>query len=102
AVHYPGLPDHPGYEVARRQMRAFGSMLSFRLREGREAALAVVARAALFVRATSRGGVESLIEHRATSEGPASRTPPELVRLSIGLEHPDDLVEDLRQALGGP
>lgn len=102
AVHYPGLPHHPGHEVARRQMRAFGSMLSFRLREGREAALAVVARAALFVRATSLGGVESLIEHRATSEGPGSRTPPELVRLSIGLEHPDDLVEDLRQALSGP
>lgn len=100
AVHYPGLPDHPGHEVARRQMKAFGAMLSFRAR-GREEALSAVARASLFVRATSLGGVESLIEHRATSEGPLSRTPQELVRLSIGLEHPDDLVEDLRQALSG-
>ncbi len=100
AVHYPGLPSHPGHEIARRQMSAFGAMLSFRTAGGREAALATVSRAKLFTRATSLGGVESLIEHRATSEGPGSRTPQDLIRLSIGLEHPDDLIADLRQALG--
>jgi cystathionine gamma-synthase len=99
AVHYPGLPGDPGHATARRQMSGFGGMLSFRARGGREAALRVVARARLFSRATSLGGVESLIEHRASSEGPASTAPQELVRLSIGLEHPDDLVADLRQAL---
>jgi len=99
AVHYPGLPEHPGHEIARRQMSAFGAMLSFRAAGGREAALAAVARARLFTRATSLGGVESLIEHRASSEGPGSRTPQNLVRLSIGLEHPDDLIADLVQAL---
>jgi cystathionine gamma-synthase len=100
AVHYPGLPSHPGHEIARRQMSGFGGMLSFRAAGGREAALAAVSRARLFTRATSLGGVESLIEHRATSEGPGSRTPQDLIRLSIGLEHPDDLVADLLQALG--
>ncbi len=102
AVHYPGLESHPGHEVARRQMSAFGAMLSFRAAGGREAALRAVSRARLFTRATSLGGVESLIEHRATSEGPGSRTPQDLVRASIGLEHPDDLIADLAQALGGP
>jgi len=100
AVHYPGLPSHPGHEIARRQMSGFGAMLSFRAAGGREAALRAVGRARLFTRATSLGGVESLIEHRATSEGPGSRTPQELVRLSIGLEHPDDLIADLERALG--
>jgi cystathionine gamma-synthase len=99
AVHYPGLESDPGYAVARRQMKAFGAMLSLRLKGGREAALRAVGRAQLFVRATSLGGAESLIEHRASSEGPGSTTPPDLVRLSIGLEHPEDLVADLRQAL---
>ena len=99
AVHYPGLPSHPGHEIARRQMSAFGAMLSFQTAGGREAALAAVGKARLFTRATSLGGVESLIEHRATSEGPESRTPQDLIRLSIGLEHPDDLIADLRQAL---
>jgi cystathionine gamma-synthase len=99
AVHYPGLESHSGHEVAKRQMSAFGAMLSFQVRGGREAALRVVGRARLFTRATSLGAVESLIEHRATSEGPQSRTPQDLVRLSIGLEHPDDLVADLEQAL---
>jgi cystathionine gamma-synthase len=101
AVHYPGLPTHPGHEVAERQMSAFGAMLSFQVRGGREAAVAAVGRARLFTRATSLGGVESLIEHRATSEGPQSRTPQDLIRLSIGLEHPDDLIADLQQALRG-
>jgi cystathionine gamma-synthase len=100
AVHYPGLPSHPGHEIARRQMSGFGAMLSFRVADGREAALRAVGRARLFTRATSLGGVESLIEHRATSEGPGSRTPQELIRVSIGLEHPEDLVADLAQALG--
>jgi cystathionine gamma-synthase len=102
AVHYPGLPSHPGHEIARRQMSGFGAMLSFRVAAGRGAALEAVGRARLFTRATSLGGVESLIEHRATSEGPGSRTPPELIRASIGLEHPEDLIDDLAQALGVP
>jgi cystathionine gamma-synthase len=98
-VHYPGLPAHPGHEIARRQMSAGGAMLSLQVHGGREAALAVASRVRLFTRATSLGGVESLIEHRATSEGPTSQTPQDLLRLSIGLEHADDLVADLRQAL---
>lgn len=100
AVHYPGLPDHPGHAVAARQMSAFGGMMSFRVRGGAEAAKTAVGRAKLFVRATSLGCVESLIEHRATSEGKFAKAPPELIRLSIGLEHPDDLIADLDQALG--
>jgi cystathionine gamma-synthase len=98
-VNYPGLPSHPGHAVAARQMSAFGGMLSFHVRAGREAAIAAVGRAKLFVRATSLGAVESLIEHRATSEGPGSKTPQDLIRLSVGLEHPDDLIADLDQAL---
>ncbi len=100
AVHYPGLPSHPGHGAARRQMEAFGAMISFQLKAGREAALGAVARVKLFTRATSLGGFESLIEHRASSEGVHSTTPQDLVRLSIGLEHADDLVEDLERALG--
>src|SRR6185369_6899365 len=100
SVFYPGLPGHPGHEVARRQMSGFGGMLSFRARGGREAALGVVSRVKVFVRATSLGAVESLIEHRASSEGPASTTPDDLLRVSVGLEHPEDLIEDLMQALG--
>jgi cystathionine gamma-synthase len=99
AVHYPGLSSDPGHAVAARQMSAFGGMLSFRARGGREAAIRAVSKARLFTRATSLGGVESLVEHRATSEGPGGTAPPDLVRLSIGLEHPDDLVADLLQAL---
>ena len=100
AVHYPGLPDDPGHEIAQRQMRAFGGMLSFRVRGGRERAVEVVSRLRLFAVATSLGGTESLIEHRASSEGPTSTTPENLLRASIGLEHPDDLIEDLLRALG--
>jgi len=99
AVHYPGLPEHLGHKIAARQMSAFGGMLSFQVRGGREAAMAAVAACKLFIRATSLGGAHSLIEHRASVEGPASRTPQNLIRLSIGLEHPDDLIEDLSQAL---
>ena len=98
-VHYPGLATHPGHAVAKRQMSDFGGMMSFRVKGGREAALAVAGKVKVFTRATSLGGVESLIEHRASSEGPTSRTAQNLLRLSIGLEHPDDLIEDLRQAL---
>ena len=100
AVHYPGLADHPGHEIAARQMSAFGGMLSVQVRGGRAEAMGVPARCRLFIRATSLGGAHSLIEHRASVEGPQSRTPQNLLRLSVGLEHPDDLIEDLRQALG--
>lgn len=99
AVHYPGLPDHPGYKTAARQMSAFGGMLSFQVRGDREAALGVAARCRLFIRATSLGGAHSLIEHRASVEGRQSRTPQNLLRVSVGLEHPDDLIADLDQAL---
>jgi cystathionine gamma-synthase len=100
AVYYPGLPSHPGHEVARRQMKHFGGMLSFLVHGTREDALRVASLVKLFVNATSLGGVESLIEHRGSSEGKASNAPQNLLRLSIGLEHPDDLIEDLLQALG--
>lgn len=99
AVHYPGLPDHPGHKTAARQMSAFGGMLSFQVRGDRETALGVAARCRLFIRATSLGGAHSLIEHRASVEGPQSRTPQNLLRMSVGLEHPDDLIADLDQAL---
>jgi cystathionine gamma-synthase len=98
-VHYPGLKNHPGHEVAARQMSAFGGMLSFQVRGGRERAMQVAARCQLFIRATSLGGAHSLIEHRASVEGPQTRTPQNLLRLSVGLEHPDDLIADLEQAL---
>jgi cystathionine gamma-synthase len=99
AVHYPGLESHPGHKIAARQMSAFGGMLSFQVRGNRETAMAVAARCKLFLRATSLGGAHSLIEHRASIEGPTSRTPQNLLRCSIGLEHTDDLIEDLDQAL---
>jgi cystathionine gamma-synthase len=99
-VHYPGLPTSPGHEVARRQMKMFGGMLSVQVRGGAEAAMAVAAKVRVFTRATSFGGTESLIEHRASIEGPGTTTPANLLRVSIGLEHPDDLIEDFAQALG--
>jgi cystathionine gamma-synthase len=98
-VHYPGLPAHPGHEIARRQMSDWGGMLSFQLRGGRETAVAVAARLRLFTRATSLGGPHSLIEHRASIEGRDTKTPQNLLRASIGLEHSDDLIADLEQAL---
>lgn len=98
-VLYPGLADHPAHEVARRQMKLFGGMISFFVRGGREEAMRIASRARLFSRATSLGGVHSLIEHRASIEAPGSRTPENLLRLSIGLEHPDDLIDDLQQAM---
>lgn len=98
-VLYPGLATHPGHDVAARQMAAFGGMLSLRVAGGRAAAVAVAGRLKLFTNATSLGGPESLVEHRASSDGPGSTTPDDLLRLSIGLEHPDDLLDDLLQAL---
>jgi cystathionine gamma-synthase len=98
-VHYPGLPQDPGHAVAAGQMSRFGGMLSFRVPGGRREAMALAARLRLFTRATSLGGLESLIEHRASVEGTHTRTPENLLRCSIGLEHPDDLIEDLDQAL---
>jgi cystathionine gamma-synthase len=78
----------------------FGGVLSFQVRDGEAAAMSVAARVRVFTRATSFGGPESLIEHRASIEGPDTKTPRNLLRLSVGLEHPDDLIEDLAQALG--
>jgi len=99
AVHYPGLETSPFHALARRQMRDFGGMLLFEVKGGMDAAMAVAAAVEIFTRATSLGGVESLIEHRASIEGPESKTPQGLLRVSIGLEHPDDLIDDLAQAL---
>ena len=99
-VLYPGLPTHPGHAVAARQMTGgFGGMLSIRHKHGEAAAVATAARVAVFKRATSLGGVESLIEQRASIEGPSTPVPPDLLRLSIGLENPEDLIADLEQAL---
>ncbi len=99
-VLYPGLPSHPGHDIAARQMAGgFGGMLSIRVAGGEKAALAVLAGVTVFKRATSLGGVESLIEHRRTTEGASSPVPEDLLRLSIGLEAPEDLIADLEAAL---
>jgi cystathionine gamma-synthase len=98
-VHYPGLPGDPGHAVAASQMSGYGAMISLRVRAGEAAAKRAAGRVRVFTRATSLGGVESLIEHRRTSEGPEGQAPPDLIRLSIGLEHPADLIADLEQAL---
>lgn len=100
AVHYPGLKQHPGHEIALRQMTLFGGMVAFQVKGNRDSAIAVAGGVKLFTRATSLGGTESLIEHRASIEGPNTQTPENLLRMSIGLEHADDLFEDLVQALG--
>ena len=104
-VHYPGLPDDPGHAVASRQMRRFGGMVSFRVRGGEGAALAVCERARVFTLAESLGGVESLIEHparmtHASAAGSPLEVPADLVRLSVGIETIDDLLADLTHALG--
>lgn len=102
AVLYPGLASHPGHHVAVRQMAGgFGGMLSIRLAGGEAAAIAAAARVKVWRRATSLGGVESLIEHRASIEGHGTPCPADLLRLSVGLEDPDDLFFDLVRALGG-
>src|SRR5712691_4780565 len=100
-VHYPGLRSDPGDHLASTQMAEPGGMLSFGVPGGQPQAFAVAARLRLFARATSLGGPESLVEHRASVEGPGTRAPEGLLRLSIGLEHPEDLIADLSQALGG-
>jgi cystathionine gamma-synthase len=100
-VFYPGLESHPGHDLARKQMSGFGAMLSFCVRGGRDEAFAVAARTKLFTRATSLGGVESLIEHRKSVEGSHSVTPESLLRVSVGLENAEDLIADLDEALGG-
>jgi cystathionine gamma-synthase len=97
-VHYPGLKEHPGHGLAKEQMKLFGGMLSFQAKGNKNDALKLASQVNLFTRATSLGGPESLIEHRASVEGPETKTPQNLLRLSIGLEHPDDLIEDLEQA----
>jgi cystathionine gamma-synthase len=105
-VFYPGLPSHPGHEVAAKQMRGFGGMVSFRARGGPGEALAVCGRTRLFTLGESLGGVESLIEHpgrmtHASTAGSPLEVPADLVRLSVGIETCDDLIEDLRTALAG-
>ena len=99
SVHYPGLKSNPGHEVASNQMRDFGGMLSFQVKGGKQEALLTAARTKLFTRATSLGGTESLIEHRASIEGPNSTTPNNLLRVSVGIEDPNDLIRDLERAL---
>lgn len=104
-VLYPGLPEHPGHEVAAKQMRSFGGMISFRVQGGEDAAVEVCNRAQLFTLGESLGGVESLIEHpgrmtHASVAGSALEVPADLVRLSVGIENVEDLLADLRQALG--
>jgi cystathionine gamma-synthase len=103
-VYYPGLPEHTGHEVAAKQMRSFGGMVSFRVAGGEQAAVEVCNRAKLFILGESLGGVESLIEHpgrmtHASAAGSALEVPADLVRLSVGIEAVDDLLADLRQAL---
>ncbi|MEU7007936.1 cystathionine gamma-synthase [Streptomyces sp. NPDC046332] len=104
-VLYPGLPEHPGHEIAAKQMKSFGGMISFRVVGGEEAAVEVCNRAKLFTLGESLGGVESLIEHpgrmtHASVAGSALEVPADLVRISVGIENVDDLLADLRQALG--
>lgn len=98
-VHYPGLESHPSYEIAEKQMSDFSGMLSFQVKGGKEKAFEIAANVNIFTRATSLGSVESLIEHRASIEGEGTTTPDNLLRLSVGLENPDDLIEDLDDAI---
>lgn len=99
AVYYPGLASHPQHHIAKKQMSGFGGMLSILVKGGADEARRVVNKVKLFAQATSLGGVESLIEHRASIEGPDSRTPQNLIRISVGLEHIDDLISDMDYAL---
>jgi cystathionine gamma-synthase len=98
-VLYPGLPNHEGHEVAKKQMSGFGAVLSFLVKGGQTEADGVVSRLKFFTHATSLGGVESLIERRASVEGPDTKTPQNLLRISVGLEHIDDLMADIDKAL---
>ncbi len=99
-VFYPGLKSHPGYEIAKSQMSEYGGVVSFLVKGGAAEARKVVNRVNVFTQATSLGGVESLIEHRASIEGPETKTPQNLIRISVGLENSEDLIQDLRKALG--
>jgi cystathionine gamma-synthase len=99
AVHYPGLPSHSGHKIAAAQMSGFGGMMSIQVKGGQVEAFKLVAGLKLFSHATSLGSTHSLIEHRASVEGANTRSPANLLRLSVGLEHPDDLIDDLEQAL---
>ncbi len=101
AVHYPGLPSHPAHEIARKQMSGFGGMLSVQAGKDRAQSLAIAGRLRLFTQATSLGGTESLVEHRASVEGAGTRAPENLLRVSVGLEHIEDLEADFDQALRG-
>jgi cystathionine gamma-synthase len=98
-VFYPGLPSHANHDVAKRQMRNFGGMLSILVKGGYDDAVTAASKMKLFINATSLGGTESLVEHRASAEGKNTTSPPNLLRFSIGLEHPDDLIADLEQVL---
>lgn len=100
-VHYPGLASHGAHAIAARQMSGFGGMLSVQAGKNREESLAIAGRLRVFTQATSLGGTESLVEHRASVEGPTTRAPENLLRVSVGLEHIDDLKEDFDQALRG-
>ena len=100
-VNWPGLPTHPGHAVAAAQMRDFGAMLSIELHGGRDAALAVAGKLRVFTNATSLGGCESLVEHRASVEGPNPRSPQNLLRISVGLEDGDDLAAVLKAGANG-
>ena len=100
-VYFPGLESHPGHEIAKKQMSGFGGMVSFLVSGSSEEAIKIVSRSKLIKRATSLGGVESTWEHRQSSEGEGSITPENLIRLSVGLEHIDDIIEDLDRALAG-
>ncbi|NET09218.1 MAG: cystathionine gamma-synthase, partial [Symploca sp. SIO2B6] len=100
AVLYPGLASHPGHQIAKKQMmNGFGGMMSFCVKGGETEAKAIATHLQLFIPATSLGGVESLVEHRASVEGPMSQVQPNLLRFSIGIENSDDLIADLEQAL---
>lgn len=98
-VYYPGLPGHPGHDIAQKQMTGYGAVLSFLVKDGMHKADKIVASVKYYAHATSIGGVESLIERRASVEAPDTKTPQNLIRVSVGLEHIDDLLEDMEQAL---
>jgi len=99
SVYYPGLESHPGHTIAKKQMNGFGGMISFLAGRGAAEAVQIVGRSKLIKRATSLGGVESTWEHRQSSEGEGSVSPDTMIRMSVGLEHPDDLIGDLEMAL---
>lgn len=98
-VNYPGLKDHTGHSTAKKQMEDFGGMLSFQVKGGKDTAFKIASEVDIFTRATSLGSVESLIEHRSSIEGEGTSTPDDLLRLSVGIENSEDLIEDLKRAI---